>query len=143
MSRSYLRSLIATFAQCAALLGAACKSMIARLIRSHKISPSRSPRSSIWSALCAATISAFSPCCLMSRLAARQMSMSGVIVGCSGVVPLLHHLVGAGEQGRWHGYPERFGCPQVYDQLERRWLLHRQIGRFVAFEDPPGVKAEL
>ncbi len=37
----------------------------------------------------------------------------------------LNHLVGASEQCRWNGEPERFRGLEVDDQFERRRLLNR------------------
>jgi hypothetical protein len=73
--------------QCAGPVGGACNSTIARLIRFQRVCPSRSPRSSIRSARRAAASSASSPCCRISRLAARQMSRSEIIgaKGCEGL----------------------------------------------------------
>src|SRR5262249_23817472 len=56
--------------------------------------------------------------------------------------PLLDDLVGASEQGMWHSETERLRSLEVDHQVEFRELLHRQIGRFDAFENPSGVSAE-
>jgi hypothetical protein len=37
---------------------------------------------------------------------------------------LLDHLIGAGEQRRWHGEAERLGGVEIDDQFELRGLLH-------------------
>jgi hypothetical protein len=42
------------------------------------------------------------------------------------------HLVGSGEQGRWDTESERIGSFQVYNQLNFRRLLDRQIGGLFA-----------
>ena len=67
-------------------------------------------------------------------------------IGCSGEM-LVHaviiepggdsfdHLVGAGEQRRWHTNAKRLGGFHIDDQLETSWLLDRQIGGPGAFED--------
>src|SRR5262245_57881956 len=48
---------------------------------------------------------------------------------------LFDHLVGAGEQHRWHSNTKRPGGFHIDDQLETSWLLDRQIGGLGAFED--------
>src|SRR5262249_27931748 len=45
------------------------------------------------------------------------------------------HLVGTGEQRRWHFEAERSRRFEVDDQLVLRWRLHRQIGWLLAFQD--------
>ena len=52
-----------------------------------------------------------------------------------------NHLVGAGEQRRWHLDAERLGGFEVDHELEFGRLLHRQIGGLRAFENPPSVNA--
>jgi hypothetical protein len=42
---------------------------------------------------------------------------------------LLDHLVGAGEERRWHSNAKRIGGFHIDDQLETSWLLDRQIRR--------------
>src|SRR5258708_17333542 len=41
---------------------------------------------------------------------------------------LFDHLVGAGEERRWHSNAKRLGGFHIDDQLETSWLLDRQIG---------------
>jgi hypothetical protein len=48
---------------------------------------------------------------------------------------LFDHLVGAGEERRWHSNAKRIGGFHIDDQLETSWLLDRQIGGLGAFED--------
>ena len=61
--------------------------------------------------------------------------------------PLAHrlfdHLVGLSQQQWRHGEAERFGSFEVDGQLKFGRLLDRQIGRFLAFEYPTDVKADL
>ena len=51
--------------------------------------------------------------------------------------PLFDHLVGAAEQRQGHGKTECFRGLEVDNQLDFRGLLHRQIGRFLAFDTRP------
>jgi len=50
------------------------------------------------------------------------------------------HLVGAGEQRRWHSEAKRLGSIEVDNKLEFRGLLHRQVWS-LALEDPASVAA--
>ena len=53
------------------------------------------------------------------------------------------HLVGAGEHGRRDVEAERPGRHQIDHQFEFGWLHHRQVRRFLALEDAPGIDADL
>src|SRR5262249_3303587 len=55
----------------------------------------------------------------------------------------LDHLVGAGEERRWHSNAKRIGGFHIDDQLETSWLLDRQIGGLGAFEDFVDVHGSL
>ena len=48
---------------------------------------------------------------------------------------LLDHLVGGGEQGRWHVETERASRLEVEHQLILGRGLHRQVRRLLALED--------
>src|SRR5262249_37468043 len=54
---------------------------------------------------------------------------------------LLYDLVGAGEEGLRDGEAERLGGLQVDDHLNLDRLLHRQVGRLLAFENAGDVAA--
>ena len=47
---------------------------------------------------------------------------------------LFDDLVGSRKQRRWHGQAKSLRCLQVYDEFVFAWSLHRQIGRFLAFQ---------
>jgi hypothetical protein len=49
-------------------------------------------------------------------------------------MPLFDHLIGAGEQCRWHGETKRF-C-DLHHQLELGRLLDRQVARLRTLENP-------
>ena len=50
-------------------------------------------------------------------------------------IDLFDHLVGAGEQRRWHVEAERSGGRQIDDQFELARLHDRQVLRLGALED--------
>src|SRR5262245_49241504 len=56
---------------------------------------------------------------------------------------LFDHLVGAGEERRWHSNAKRLGGFHINDQLETSRLLDRQIGGPGAFEDFVDVHSSL
>jgi hypothetical protein len=57
--------------------------------------------------------------------------------------PLFDHLVGAGEQRRWHVEAERPCSPEVDDQLELGRCLHGQLGWLLTSEDAVDVAGGL
>src|ERR1700734_1494080 len=59
------------------------------------------------------------------------------------LVILLDHLVSGGQQRLRDGEAERVGGLEVDDQLDFYGLLDRQIGWFLAFENAPGINANL
>src|SRR5262245_13370863 len=56
---------------------------------------------------------------------------------------LFDHLVGNGEHSGRERDAERLGGLEVDDELELGRLNHRQIGRLLAFENPPDIVAAL
>src|SRR4029079_1616082 len=55
---------------------------------------------------------------------------------------LFDHLVGASEQRQGHSKTKCFRGLEVDNQLDFRGLLHRKIGRFLAFEHPTGIDSQ-
>src|SRR5262249_31908506 len=53
------------------------------------------------------------------------------------------HLVGAGEQSRWHVEIDYLCHPPVDDQLEPTWKNDRHVGGPLSFQDFPGVDSSL
>src|SRR5450759_1587732 len=58
-------------------------------------------------------------------------------------VSLFDHVVGERQQRRWHFEAERLGGFEVDHELESGGPHDRQVGRFLALENPPGVDAGL
>ena len=56
--------------------------------------------------------------------------------GCN---PSFNYLIGAGQHGWRDGQTERLGSREIDHELELRRLLHWQVGRPGAFEDPVHV----
>jgi hypothetical protein len=52
---------------------------------------------------------------------------------------LLDHLVGAAEQSDRESKAKRLGSFEIDRELGPRGLLDRQVGRFVALENPAGI----
>ena len=55
---------------------------------------------------------------------------------------LFDHLVGAGEQRRWHYDAQGLGGPQIDNELKFGWLLNRQVGCFLALKDAVNVRGD-
>jgi hypothetical protein len=55
----------------------------------------------------------------------------------------LDHLIGCSQQRFRDGEAEGVGGLEVDDQIEFGRLLDRQVGRFLAFENAPGIDASL
>src|SRR6266702_4265532 len=53
----------------------------------------------------------------------------------------LDHLVGAAEQREGNGHVQGLGGLEIDEQLNFGDPLHREVGRLVALENPPGVEA--
>src|SRR5262245_38780394 len=54
-----------------------------------------------------------------------------------------NHLVGAGEQHRWHGEAKHSGSRQIDGHLEPTRLHYWQVGRVRALENAAGIDADL
>jgi hypothetical protein len=55
----------------------------------------------------------------------------------------LDHLIGGRQQRFRDGEAERLGGLEVNGQLDFYGLLYRQIGRFIALENAPGIDTRL
>jgi hypothetical protein len=73
-----------------------------------------------------------------------------VVIGSSGschfrthapqqIAFLLDHLVGAGEQRRWHHDAERLRGVEIDDQFDPSGLYNGQVSRLFALENPASV----
>jgi hypothetical protein len=56
---------------------------------------------------------------------------------------LFDQLVGAAEKRLWHCEAERLCRLEIYDQFEVGWLHDREIGGFLALQNPAGIVARL
>src|SRR6266478_3922000 len=56
------------------------------------------------------------------------------------IASLFDHLVGGGDERRWHGEAERPGGLKVDHKLELGRRLNGQVGGFVALEDTIGIR---
>jgi hypothetical protein len=54
----------------------------------------------------------------------------------------LDHLIGGGQERLWDGNADRLGRLEIGEQLHFRWLLHWQIGWFIALENACGINAK-
>src|SRR4051812_35885464 len=106
------------------------------------------PEADLWAARSGSPLRRFRPFAVAEKSArfgpttdARPNSPMPITVAC--LPESLDYLVGADEQRLRHGQTERLGRFQVDDQLEFSRMLHRQISRFRAVEDPSGVNAGL
>ena len=55
---------------------------------------------------------------------------------------LFDHFVGAAEQRQWNRDAECLGGLEIDEEFDLGGLLHRQVGRFLAFENAAGVDAD-
>jgi hypothetical protein len=75
----------------------------------------------------------------MSALPPKADMCSALAYVCFGPIAdidrlLFDDLVGSREQRGRHGQAKSLRCLQVYDEFVFAWSLHRQIGRFLAFQ---------
>src|SRR5215207_4079981 len=68
---------------------------------------------------------------------------SGRAAKTRAVARLFDHLVGQGEQLVGNLQAKRLRYAEIDDQLELGRLQHREVGRFLTFEDTAGVHADL
>ena len=53
----------------------------------------------------------------------------------------MDHIVGAGDQCRWHGKTKCLGSLEVDDEVVLGWQLNWKIARFLAFENAGDINA--
>ena len=58
-------------------------------------------------------------------------------------VRLLDDLIGANEDGLWHGQAKLLGCLEIDHKLESSRPLDRKIGRFRTFQDARHIARRL
>src|SRR5215468_8222704 len=74
-----------------------------------------------------------SMCAKISAAAQRSaIGCSTLAATCKCTAASLDHLVGAGEEGWWHGEAKRLRGLEVDHQLELGWLLDRKFASFLA-----------
>jgi hypothetical protein len=101
-----------------------------RLRKNHSISPKT----------CSGVSSPGAICSINSDTRVIALQASGVLAG-STRRGLFDHLVGAPDQRVGNVDAERLAGLQVDDQFDLGCLLDRQVGGFVAFENPTGIDA--
>src|ERR1700736_1505098 len=76
-------------------------------------------------------------------IAKRQRSANFGLMHCSENAYLFDHLIRAGEERRRNVEAERLRCLEIDHKLEFGRLLHRQVGRLLAFENATDIEADL